>query len=219
MNHRLPDLPWPADALAPQMSAKTLALHHGKHHAAYVEKLNKLIKGTEFASMPLEEIVLQAEGEIFNNAAQHWNHSFFWPGLRPAGGDGPAGDLQSAIASRFDSLTGLKKKFTELAVANFGSGWTWLVTDRRGGLDVVNTGNAENPLRGGKQPLLVCDVWEHAYYVDHENRRPDYLKAFWELVDWERVAGRYEAAQRAAGKPAAARRVSGADRPARSTRA
>jgi Fe-Mn family superoxide dismutase len=219
MNHRLPDLPWPGDALAPQMSAKTLALHHGKHHAAYVEKLNRLVKGTEFEELSLEEIVLQADaGPIFDNAAQHWNHSFFWPGLRPAGGDGPAGDLRSAIASRFDSLPGLKKKFNELAAANFGSGWTWLVADRRGGLDIVNTGNAGTPLRDGKRPLLVCDVWEHAYYVDYENRRPDFLDAFWEIVDWDCVAARLAAAERKPGARASGA-LSAAGRPGRSTRA
>ena len=204
MKHELPDLPWPADALAPRMSARTLELHHGKHHAAYVEKLNGLIKGTEFADLPLEDIVLQADGEIFNNAAQHWNHSFFWPGLRPAGGVAPAGELLEAIESRFGSLEDFKKKFAASAVANFGSGWTWLVTGRRG-LEIVNTGNAATPLRDGKPPLLVCDVWEHAYYVDYQNRRPDYLAAFWDLVDWDRVAQRYEAAGR---RPASKRGVS-----------
>jgi len=209
--HRLPELPWPAGALAPQMSARTLGLHHGKHHAAYVDKLNKLVKGTEFADMALEDIVLQAEGDIFNNAAQHWNHSFFWHCLRPAGGKGPREELRSAIAGRFDSLPSFKKEFSEKAFANFGAGWTWLVSDRAGELEILNTSNAANPLRDGRIALLTCDVWEHAYYVDYENRRPDYLKAFWEIVDWERVSQRYAAAQR--GSAAAS------DRPERSTRA
>jgi Fe-Mn family superoxide dismutase len=211
MQHRLPDLPWPASALAPQLSARTLALHHGKHHAAYVDKLNKLIKGTEFADLPLEQIVLQADGGIFNNAAQHWNHSFFWRCLRPAGGEGPRAELREALAGRFDSLPSFRKKFAEMATDNFGSGWTWLVSDRRGNLEVVNTANAGNPLRDGAVALLACDVWEHAYYVDYENRRPDYLKAFWDLVDWERVSQRYAAAQR--------RAADASDRPGRSPRA
>jgi Fe-Mn family superoxide dismutase len=201
MKHQLPELPWPAGALAPQMSARTLALHHGKHHAAYVDKLNKLIEGTEFAELPLDDIVLQAEGPIFNNAAQHWNHSFFWPSLRPAGGGGPADDLRDAIAAHFDSLPEFKKAFTEAAVGNFGSGWTWLVSDSSGKLDIVNTSNADTPLRDRKIPLLVCDVWEHAYYVDYENRRPDFLKAFWALVDWQRVSQRFAAAENATAAP------------------
>jgi Fe-Mn family superoxide dismutase len=217
MAHRLPDLPWPGGALAPQMSAKTLELHHGKHHAAYVDKLNKLVKGTEFAGMPLEDVVLQAKGEIFNNAAQHWNHSFFWRCLRPAGGDGPATELRSALAGCFDSLPSFKKKFSEQAVANFGSGWTWLVSDRSGALEIINTANADNPLREGRHALLACDVWEHAYYVDYENRRPDYLNAFWELVDWGRVSQRYAAACSTGARPAASQKAS--DRPARSSRA
>lgn len=211
MVHRLPDLPWDAGALAPQLSGKALALHHGKHHAAYVEKLNKLVKGSEFADMALEDIVLQSDGEIFNNAAQHWNHSFFWRCLRPAGGEGPREELRSALAGRFDSLPTFKKQFSEQAVANFGSGWTWLVGDRRGGLEIVSTSNADTPLRDGRMPLLTCDVWEHAYYVDYENRRPDYLKAFWDIVDWERVSQRFAAAQR--------RSADANDRPERSSRA
>ena len=213
MTHRLPDLPWPSGALAPQMSARTLELHHGKHHAAYVDKLNKLVKGGEFASTPLEDIVLQAEGEIFNNAAQHWNHSFFWRCLRPAGGEGPAAELRGALASCFDSLPSFRKQFSEQAVGNFGSGWTWLVSDRHGVLQIVNTANADNPLRESRIPLLACDVWEHAYYVDYENRRPDYLKAYWELVDWTRVSQRYAALAKTGKRPAAARGAS--DRPAR----
>jgi Fe-Mn family superoxide dismutase len=201
--HRLPQLPWSSGALVPQMSAKTLDLHYGKHHAAYVAKLNQLIKGTRFAEMTLEDIVRQSDGAIFNNAAQHWNHSFFWLGLRPAGGAGPGADLRAAIVSRFGSLPEFRKRFAEAAVDNFGSGWTWLVTDHRGSLDIVSTGNADNPLRDGKTPLLACDVWEHAYYLDYQNRRPDYLAAFWALVDWERVSKRNTTAVR--GKAPAAR--------------
>ena len=213
MAHRLPELPWPAAALAPQMSARTLELHHGKHHAAYVEKLNKLVKGTELAGMALEDLVLQSEGEVFNNAAQHWNHSFFWRCLRPAGGEGPGADLRSALVQHFDSLASFKQQFSAQAVAHFGSGWTWLVGNRRGGLEIVSTSNAGNPLRDGGVPLLACDVWEHAYYVDYENRRPDYLKAYWELVDWTRVSQRHAALAKTATRPAAARGAS--DRPAR----
>jgi len=160
--HLLPDLPWPVDALEPQMSAKTLLLHHGKHHAAYVAKLNDLIKGTHLAAMPLEDIVLQSQGAVYNNAAQHWNHSFFWLCLRPAGSAGPGPALHAAIVARFGSLPEFKKKFAQAAIDTFGSGWTWLVADRRGGLEILCTGNADNPLRAGKIPLLACDVWEHA---------------------------------------------------------
>jgi len=199
--HRLPGLPWPLDALEPQMSAKTLLLHHGKHHAAYVAKLNELVKGTDLAEMSLEEIILQSEGAVFNNAAQHWNHSFFWLCLRPAGSSGPGAALKAAIAASFGSLAELKKKFTETAAGTFGSGWTWLVADRRGGLEILSTSNADNPLRDGKIPLLACDVWEHAYYLDYQNRRPDYLTVFWALADWDRASQRYAAAGRRTRQP------------------
>ena len=203
MTHRLPGLPWSPDALEPHMSAKTVALHHGKHHAGYVSKLNKLIEATGFAGMTLEDIVLGSSGEIFNNAAQHWNHSFFWPGLRPAGGAPPGAELRAAIAGAFESFPAFGKKFSESAAANFGSGWTWLVISRGGSLEIVNTSNADNPLRHGKTPLLACDVWEHAYYLDYQNKREEYMAAFWALVDWDRVSERLHAT--ANHKPAAMR--------------
>jgi len=207
MIHRLPDLPWPVDALEPLMSRQTLELHHGKHHAGYVAKLNKLIEGTGFAGKSLEDIVLYASGEIYNNAAQHWNHSFFWPGLRPAGGAGPDEALAAAISARFESFAALRRKFSDAAAAQFGSGWTWLVADPDGGLDLVNTSNAGNPLSNGRIPLLVCDVWEHAYYLDYQNKRPDYVAAFWAMVDWDRVSQRYGAPWRSSARPARSSRA------------
>jgi len=211
MTFELPPLPYPREALEPHVSAETLDYHHGKHHAAYVKKLNELLTGSGLEGSSLETIIQRSNDDIFNNAAQHWNHSFFWHCLRPAGGKGPREELRSALAGRFDSLPSFKKEFSEKAVANFGSGWTWLVSDRSGELEILNTANAANPLRDGRSALLACDLWEHAYYVDYENRRPDYLKAFWEIVDWERVSQRYAAAQRS---PTGA-----SDRPERSTRA
>lgn len=191
MIHRLPDLPYATTALEPHMSKRTLELHHGKHHAAYVDKLNKLIKGTEYEHMPLEEIVLQSSGEIFDNAAQSWNHTFFWLGLTPPQGAAPTPELRNALVSAFESVPNFRKKFSENAVNTFGSGWAWLVSNGQGKLEIVTTHNAGNPLKDGKVPLLNCDVWEHAYYVDYENRRPDYLSAFWNLVDWRSVAKRF----------------------------
>jgi Fe-Mn family superoxide dismutase len=196
MIHRLPDLPFASSALEPYMSQKTLELHHGKHHAAYVAKLNKLIKGTEFAEMALEDIVRHASGEILDNAAQCWNHSFFWLGLSPKSGSRPSPELQSALIARFDTLANFKKQFSEAAIDTFGSGWAWLTSDSRGQLEVLSTRNAANPLTDAKSPLLTCDVWEHAYYVDYQNRRPDYLAAFWEIVAWEHVSERFAAADR-----------------------
>jgi Fe-Mn family superoxide dismutase len=194
MIHRLPDLPYALRALEPHMSKKTLELHHGKHHAAYVAKLNKLIKGTEFAEQPLEDVVTHASGAIFDNAAQCWNHTFFWFGLSPEKGSRPSPELHHALIARFDSLPNFRKQFSEAAINTFGSGWAWLIRDSSGKLDILSTRNAANPLTDAKLPLLTCDVWEHAYYVDYQNRRPDYLAAFWKLVDWERVSDRFAAA-------------------------
>lgn len=201
MIHRLPDLPYALGALQPHMSKKTLELHHGKHHAAYVAKLNKLIKGTEFVEMPLEDVVTHASGEIFDNAAQCWNHTFFWFGLSPKKGSRPSPELRNALIARFDSLPNFRKQFSEAAINTFGSGWAWLARDSSGTLEILSTRNAANPLTDGKVPLLTCDVWEHAYYVDHQNRRPDYLAAFWELVDWEHVSERFAAADRSVSAP------------------
>jgi Fe-Mn family superoxide dismutase len=173
------------------MSAETLEYHWGKHHKTYVDKLNNLIKGTEFESMSLEDIVKKASGGVFNNGAQHWNHSFFWKCLSPDGGGEPGGALADAINSTFGSFSEFKDKFTDTAVNTFGSGWGWLVKDSGGGLEIVSTSNAGNPMTDGKTPLLTCDVWEHAYYIDYRNARPKYLEGFWSLVNWDFVAESY----------------------------
>jgi len=184
---RLPELPYPFTALEPYMSRETLEYHYGKHHKGYVDKLNGLITGTPQAEASLEELVRKADGAVFNNAAQVWNHSFFWACLSPRR-QSPGKDLQRAL----DSLGGLesfKSEFSKAAVNVFGSGWAWLTKDRGGEVRITTTANAENPLRLGQVPLLTCDVWEHAYYIDHRNDRGAYLKAFWELVNWDFVAG------------------------------
>ena len=186
--HTLPELPYAPSALEPHISAETIEYHYGKHHAAYVKKLNSLIKGTEFEDAQLEYIVKNSSGAIFNNAAQVWNHSFYWKCLSPNGGGEPTGALGSAIKEFFGDYAGFKEKFTVAAMSNFGSGWTWLVKTSEGVLEIVNTDDAENPMTKGCYPLLTCDVWEHAYYVDYRNARPRYLEAFWELVNWDFVA-------------------------------
>lgn len=188
MTYELPELPYEKNALEPHISAETLEYHHGKHHAAYVANLNKLVAGTGFEGKPLEDIIGKADGGIFNNAAQIWNHSFYWNCLSPNGGGAPGGDLGKAIASTFGSFDEFKEKFTASAVGNFGSGWTWLVKNPDGSIAIVNTGNAGNPLTAGQTPLLTCDVWEHAYYIDYRNARPAYVGAFWNLVNWEFAA-------------------------------
>ncbi len=187
----LPKLPWPEDALAPLISKETISYHYGKHHAAYVKNLNMLVKGTPYASMSLEEIVKKAPaGTLFNNAAQDWNHTFYWNCLAPQAGGEPTGALAEAIEKSFGSFAKFKDKFTETAVKLFGSGWAWLVRNPDGSLAVLGPSNAGNPLTQGKTPLLTCDVWEHAYYIDYRNRRPDYVTAFWKLVDWKAVGER-----------------------------
>ncbi len=188
MEHVLPALPYAMDALSPHISKETLEYHYGKHHQTYVTNLNNLIKGTEFESSDLDEIVKRSSGGIFNNAAQVWNHTFYWTGLAPQAGGSPSGDLLKAIESKWSSFDGFKEAFTKSALGNFGSGWTWLVRKADGSLDIVNTSNASTPITGGDKPLLTCDVWEHAYYVDYRNRRPDYLGAFWSLVNWDFAA-------------------------------
>lgn len=195
--HRLPELPYPLDALEPHLSEQTLSYHYGKHHAAYVEKLNKAVEGTGFADKTLEETVAQAEGAMFNNAAQAWNHAFYWQCLSPNGGGDPAGLLSDAIRRDFQSLDEFRKQFTEAATSLFGSGWTWLVANPDGTLEIVNTGNADTPVRHGQTPLLTCDVWEHAYYLDYQNARPEYLRAFWNLVNWDFVGEQLAAAEAA----------------------
>lgn len=187
--HTLPDLPYANDALEPHISAETIEFHYGKHHATYVAKLNGLIPGTEFENASLEDIVKKASGGIFNNGAQVWNHTFYWNCLGPNCGGEPSGDLANAINSTFGSFDEFKAKFTDSAVNNFGSGWTWLVKNADGGLEIVNTSNAANPMTDGMTPLMTCDVWEHAYYIDCRNARPKYMENFWALVNWDFVAG------------------------------
>lgn len=183
----LPTLPYPKDALSPHISEETLNYHHGKHHQAYVTNLNKLVAGTEFENATLEEIIVKASGGIFNNGAQVWNHTFYWNGLSPRGGGAPSGALGGAIAKAFGSFEEFKNQFTQTAVTTFGSGWAWLVKRPDGSLALESTSNAGNPMQKGNTPLLTCDVWEHAYYIDYRNARPDYVKAFWNLVNWEFV--------------------------------
>jgi Fe-Mn family superoxide dismutase len=190
MTHKLPELQFEIDALQPHISKETLEFHYGKHHNAYVTNLNNLIPGTEFDVMSLEDIVNKAPvGGIFNNAAQVWNHSFYWNCLSPNGGGEPSGKLLDAINKAFGSFDEFKEKFTKSAITNFGSGWTWLVQNSDGSLELLNTSNAGTALTSGKTPLLTCDVWEHAYYVDYRNARPQYVDAFWNLVNWDFVEG------------------------------
>ena len=186
--HALPDLPYKNNALEPHISSETLEFHYGKHHATYVANLNKLIAGTEFESASLEDIIQKASGGIFNNAAQVWNHTFYWNSMSPNGGGAPQGELAKAIDAAFNSVDDFKAKFSASAAGNFGSGWTWLVKNSKGGLEIVNTSNAGNPMTDGLSPLLTCDVWEHAYYIDYRNARPKYLEAFWSLANWEFAA-------------------------------
>jgi Fe-Mn family superoxide dismutase len=188
MQHQLPPLPYALDALQPHISKETLEFHYGKHHAAYVTNLNNLIKGTEFENASLEDIIKKASGGIFNNAAQVWNHTFYWNSLAPKSGGQPSGAVAAAISKKWGSFDAFKEAFTKSAIGNFGSGWTWLVKKPDGSVDIVNTSNAATPLTGTDKPVLTCDVWEHAYYIDYRNRRPDYLGAFWNLVNWEFAA-------------------------------
>lgn len=189
MEHKLPALPFAMDALAPVISKETLEYHYGKHHAAYVTNLNKLIVGTEFENLSLEEIIKKAPGGgIFNNAAQIWNHSFYWQCLAPKSGGEPTGAVGDAIKMNFGSFDKFKEQFTKIAVTTFGSGWAWLVKNADGKLAIESTSNAGTPLKDGKKPLLTCDVWEHAYYIDYRNNRGAYVEAFWKLVNWEAVS-------------------------------
>ncbi len=188
MKHELPDLPYPKNALEPHISAETLEFHHDKHHQTYVTKLNGLIEGSDFENASLEEIIKEADGGIFNNGAQAWNHTFYWNCMGPNGGGEPSGAVADAINQAFGSFADFKTKFSDMAANNFGSGWTWLVKNSDGSVEIVNTSNAGNPIRDGKTPLLTCDVWEHAYYIDYRNARPKYLEAFWNVVNWDSVA-------------------------------
>jgi Fe-Mn family superoxide dismutase len=190
MEHQLPPLPYPREALAPHMSAETFDYHYAKHHQAYVTNLNNLIKGTEFENAPLEDIIKKAAGGIYNNAAQVSNHTFFWNCMKPQGGGAPTGALADAINKKWGSLDEFKKAFQTSAVGNFGSGWTWLVKKADGSLDIVNLGAAGTPLKSGEgKPLLTVDVWEHAYYIDYRNARPKYVETFLNhLVNWDFAA-------------------------------
>ncbi len=189
MAFELPKLPYAKNSLAPHISEETLEYHYGKHHAAYVNKLNELVANTKFAAMPLEEIVKTADqGALFNNAAQHWNHSFYWNCLAPKAGGTPDGELAAAIKRDFKSFEDFVAQFSDAAVSQFGSGWAWLVRKNDGSLAIEKTPNAENPMTRSLHPLLVCDVWEHAYYIDYRNARAKYVEAFWHLVNWKFVA-------------------------------
>jgi len=185
--YQLPGLPYPDNALEPHISAETVKYHYAKHHASYVDKLNKLITGTEFATAPLEEIIHKARGGIFNNAAQAWNRTFYWKCLSPDGGGQPDGALADAINTTFTGFTNFKERFSGMADSNFGSGWTWLVQNSSGGLEILSTSNAANPLTDSKQPLLTCHVWEHASHIDYHNACPEYIDTFWNLVNWDFV--------------------------------
>ena len=191
MTITLPPLPYAMDALSPHISKETLEYHYGKHHQAYVTNLNKLIANTEFADLSLEEIIKKASGGVFNNAAQVWNHTFYWHCLSPQGGGEPTGKLAAAIQKTFGSFAAFKEQFTQAAIATFGSGWAWLVQDKSGELKIISTSNAATPMTDGLTALMTCDVWEHAYYIDYRNARPDYLAAFWNLVNWEFIAAQH----------------------------
>jgi Fe-Mn family superoxide dismutase len=186
MAFELPALPYARDALAPHISAETLDFHHGKHHNAYLTKLNELVPGSEFEGKSLEEIIKTSSGVLFNQAAQVWNHTFYWHSLSPSGGGAPIGELAAAIDKAFGSFEEFKTAFNGKAVGNFGSGWTWLVKNTDGSLEIVNTDDADTPIaRESQTPLFTADVWEHAYYIDYRNARPKYLEGFWKLVNWE----------------------------------
>ncbi|MCY4644112.1 MAG: superoxide dismutase [Bacteriovoracales bacterium] len=193
MKHELPKLPYDMSALGPHISRETLEYHYGKHHKAYVDKLNAAILGTEDESLSLEELIQKAKGPLFNNAAQVWNHTFYWHCLSPEGGGDPTGSVAKAIAEKWGSFQSFKEKFSAEAAGNFASGWTWLVKDSGGGLAILNTDDAETPMTSGHKALLTIDVWEHAYYIDYRNARPKYIDAFWNLVNWDFVNKNFEA--------------------------
>ncbi len=190
MPFTLPELPYAHDALEPTISKETIGFHYGKHHQAYVTNLNKLIEGTEFADATLEDIIKKSDGGVFNNAAQVWNHTFYWNCLTP-NSTAPTAALLDAINSSFGSLDSFKEKFSTSAATNFGSGWTWLVKKSDGSLEIVNTSNAATPIKDDAQVLLTIDVWEHAYYVDFRNARPKYIEEYWKLVNWDFVASNF----------------------------
>jgi Fe-Mn family superoxide dismutase len=193
MAYELPPLPYANNALEPHISAETIEYHYGKHHQTYVNNLNNLVPGTEYEGKTLEDIISKSSGGIFNNAAQVWNHTFYWNCMTPNGKDAVDGALGKAINSKFGSFADFKEQFSKSAATNFGSGWTWLVKNADGSIEIVNTSNAGCPLTAGQTPLLTCDVWEHAYYIDYRNARPKYLESFWALVNWDFVAANYAA--------------------------
>lgn len=193
MAFTLPELPYALDALAPHISKETLEYHYGKHHQTYVTNLNNLVEGTDMANDSLEDIVKKSSGGVFNNAAQVWNHTFYWNSLSPNGGGEPDGALADAINAKWGSVDNFKAEFNKSAAGNFGSGWTWLVKKTDGSLDIVNTSNAATPLTTDDVALLTCDVWEHAYYIDTRNSRPQYLENFWNLVNWDFAAKNFGA--------------------------
>jgi superoxide dismutase, Fe-Mn family len=185
---QLPTLPYAMDALQPYISKETLEYHYGKHHQTYVNNLNNLVKETEFAELSLEEIIMKANGGIFNNAAQIWNHTFYWNCFTPHSSGEPTGKLADAITKKFGSFAEFKKMFSQSATTLFGSGWAWLTKNVQGELEIVNTNNAELPMRQNKKALLTCDVWEHAYYIDYRNVRANYIENFWKIINWDFVA-------------------------------
>lgn len=188
MTFTLPQLPYEMNALAPHISQETLEYHYGKHHQTYVTNLNKLVTDSDFATMSLEDVIKKSSGGIFNNAAQVWNHTFYWHCLSPNGGGEPTGKLADAISHAFGSFAAFKEQFTQAAISTFGSGWAWLVQDKQGHLKIISTSNAGTPMTDDLTALMTCDVWEHAYYIDYRNARPSYLTAFWALVNWEFIA-------------------------------
>lgn len=191
MSFELPKLPYELNALEPIISKETLEYHYGKHHQAYVTNLNKLIEGSEFADQSLEDIIRSSSGGIFNNAAQVWNHTFYWNCLTPNSSKQPSGPLLDAINSTFGSFDLFKEQFSQTAITTFGSGWAWLVKNAQGAVELVSTSNAQTPLTQNQTPLLTCDVWEHAYYIDYRNARPQYVEKFWDLVNWDFVAEQF----------------------------
>ena len=186
----LPQLPYTLDALQPHIDKQTLEFHYGKHHQAYVNNLNNLVPGTPFENADLEKIIMEASGGIYNNGAQVWNHTFYWEGFSAIGGGEPTDKLLDLINKSFGSFGDFKTKFSTAAATLFGAGWAWLVLKDDGSLDIVQESNAGNPLKANLKPILTCDVWEHAYYLDYQNRRPDYIAAFWNVVDWDKIANR-----------------------------
>ena len=210
--HSLPALPYALDGLAPHVSAETLEYHWGKHHRGYVDTLNRLLSGTPLADLGLEELVRRSSGAVFNSAGQHFNHSLYWSSLGPGGEDEPRGALAQAVQEDFGSFAGLRTAFTEQAISHFGSGWAWVVRDPDGTVRVDATHDAGCPLTSGGTPLLVCDLWEHAYYLDHRNLRPRYVESFWKLANWRFAERAFEAAEAAPAAPVTAAASPGGDR-------